>query len=64
MQHAVFFTHIDDEPELAERIQRGLEMARDDGSLDKLFAAIPNFLPRREELKKRSRRVIELKAPE
>jgi len=49
---------------LAERIQRGLEMARDDGSLDKLFFSIPNFRQAWEQLEKLDRNVIELKVPE
>lgn len=49
---------------LAERIQRGLEIARDDGSLDALFFDIPNFRQAWEQLQQFNRKVIELKVPE
>lgn len=49
---------------LAERIQRGLEIARDDGSLDALFFDIPNFRHAWEQLQQLNRKVIGLKAPE
>jgi hypothetical protein len=50
--------------DLAERIQRGLEIARDDGSLDALFFAVPNFRQAWEQLQQLNRKVIELKVPE
>ena len=60
----IYFFVSNDKSALAKRIQRGLEMARDDGSLDELFFAIPNFRQAWEELQKLDRQVIELKAPE
>jgi hypothetical protein len=50
--------------ELAERIQRGLELAQQDGSLDVLFFSIPNFRNAWEQLQKIERKVIELKTPD
>lgn len=50
--------------ELAARIQRGLELAQADGSLDKLFLATPNFRKAWEELQQLDRKVIELNVPE
>ena len=49
---------------LAARIQRGLEIARDDGSLDKVFFATPNFSKAWEELQQLDRKVIELNVPD
>jgi ABC-type amino acid transport substrate-binding protein len=49
---------------LAQRIQKGLEIARDDGSLDTLFFSIPNFRQAWEQLQKLNRHVIELNVPE
>ena len=48
---------------LANRIQKGLEIARDDGSLDELFLSIPNFRQAWEQLQKLNRTVIELHVP-
>lgn len=48
---------------LAKRIQKGLEIARDDGSLDALFFSIPNFRQAWEQLQTLDRHVIELNAP-
>ncbi len=49
---------------LAARIQRGLEIARDDGSLDEIFFATANFRQAWEELQQLDRKVIELHVPE
>lgn len=49
---------------LATRIQKGLEIARDDGSLDALFFSIPNFRKAWEQLQKLNRHIIELNVPE
>lgn len=49
---------------LAARIQRGLEIAQADGSLDELFFSIPNFRQAWEELQQLDRKVIELNVPE
>jgi hypothetical protein len=49
---------------LAARIQRGLEIARADGSLDELFFATPNFRKAWEDLQQLDRKVIELNVPE
>lgn len=49
---------------LAKRIQRGLEIAQADGSLDELFFAIPSFRKAWDELQQLKRKVIELNAPE
>lgn len=48
---------------LAKRIQRGLEIAQADGSLDELFFAIPSFRKAWEELQQLDRKVIELNVP-
>ncbi|MEN0037137.1 MAG: hypothetical protein AAGC78_08715 [Cellvibrio sp.] len=48
---------------LAERIQQGLELAQQDGSLDALFFSIPNFRDAWERLQKIERHLIELKVP-
>jgi len=60
----IYFFVSNDKGVLAARIQRGLEIARDDGSLDELFFAIPNFRQAWEDLQKLNRRVIELKTPD
>lgn len=62
-QPIYFFVNHDNRA-LAERIQTGLEIARDDGSLDALFFAVPNFRQAWEELQQLNRKVIELKVPE
>jgi ABC-type amino acid transport substrate-binding protein len=49
---------------LAKRIQRGLEEAQADGSLDELFLAIPSFRKAWEELQQLDRKVIELNVPD
>lgn len=49
---------------LAERIQRGLEIARDDGSLDALFFSVPDFRHAWEQLQQLDRTVIELNVPQ
>jgi ABC-type amino acid transport substrate-binding protein len=49
---------------LAKRIQRGLEIAQNDGSLDELFFATPNFRKAWEELQQLDRKVIELNVQE
>jgi hypothetical protein len=49
---------------LAARIQRGLEIAGTDGSLDELFFATPNFRKAWEDLQQLDRKVIELNVPE
>lgn len=50
--------------DLALRIQKGLEMMQQDGSLDVLFFSIPNFREAWEQLQKIDRHVIELKVPD
>lgn len=60
----IYFFVNNNNPALAERIQRGLEIARDDGSLDALFLDIPNFRQAWEQLQQLNRKVIELKVPE
>jgi len=62
-QPIYFFVNHDNRV-LAERIQTGLEIARDDGSLDALFFSVPNFKQAWEQLQQLNRKVIELKAPE
>lgn len=49
---------------LAIRIQKGLELAQQDGSLDALFLSIPNFREAWEQLQKIDRHVIELQIPD
>lgn len=49
---------------LAIRIQKGLELAQQDGSLDALFFSIPNFRSAWEQLQKIDRHVIELQIPD
>lgn len=61
---AIYFFVSNENRMLAKRIQSGLEMARDDGSLDALFFSIPNFREAWEQLQKLDRKVIELKVPE
>jgi hypothetical protein len=60
----IYFFVSNENRALAERIQRGLEMARDDGSLDALFFSIPNFRQAWEQLQQLNRKVIELKIQE
>lgn len=50
--------------DLAARIQWGLELAQEDGSLDKLFFSVPNFREAWERLQSLDRHAIELKVPE
>jgi len=59
-QPIYFFVH---NQALAARIQRGLELAQADGSLDELFFATPNLRQAWEELQQLKRKVIELNAP-
>lgn len=54
-----FFTHKDD-PALAERLQKGLELALEDGSFDALFNSIPRYRWGMEQLQLNQRRVIPL----
>ena len=60
-QPIYFFVH---DQELAARIQHGLELAKADGSLDKLFFATPNLRNAWEELQQLKCKVIELNVPE
>lgn len=60
----IYFFVNNDNHALAQRIQKGLEMARDDGSLDALFFAIPNFRQAWEQLQQLNRKIIELKVPD
>lgn len=60
----IYFFVNHDNAALAQRIQKGLEIARDDGSLDALFFSIPNFRQAWEQLQKLNRHVIELNVPE
>ena len=46
---------------LAARIQRGLEIAQEDGSLDAIFFNIPNFRQAWQQLQQLERKTIELK---
>lgn len=48
---------------LADRIQRGLKIAINDGSFDKLFFSIPGFSRGFKEMKSNSRRVFHLNTP-
>ena len=50
-------------PALAERIERGLRLAQDDGSFDKLFHSIQSFRRSLDEIDTGRRRVFELKLP-
>jgi len=50
-------------PALAERIERGLRLAQDDGSFDRLFHSIPSFKRSLDEIDTGRRRVFELKLP-
>ena len=50
-------------PELAARIERGLRMARKDGSFERLFNSIPAFQRGMAEITARKRRVFELRLP-
>lgn len=59
----IYFFVSNDNRVLAERIQRGLEIAQQDGSLDTLFFSIPNFRQAWEQLQKFDRNVIELEVP-
>lgn len=60
----IYFFVNNNNPALAKRIQRGLELAQEDGSLDTLFSSIPNFRQAWEQLQQLNRKVIELKVPE
>jgi len=60
-QPIYFFVH---DQELASRIQHGLELAKADGSLDKLFFATPNLRNAWEELQQLKCKVIELNVPD
>lgn len=62
-QPIYFFVNLNNQA-LADRIQKGLEIAHDDGSLDALFLSIPNFRQAWERLQKLNRTVIELQIPE
>ncbi len=57
-----FFVHRDDVA-LAERIERGLQMAQRDGSFDRLFNSFESFRRSLAEINAGRRRVIELKLP-
>jgi hypothetical protein len=48
-------------PELAKRIEQGLLIAQQDGSLDELFQSIPNFRAAEEKIRHIDRRIIELR---
>lgn len=48
-------------PELAKRIEQGLLLAQQDGSLDELFQSIPNFRAAEEKIRHIDRRIIELR---
>lgn len=50
--------------DLAIRIQKGLELAQQDGSLDALFFSIPNFREAWEQLNNIDRKIIELQIPD
>lgn len=52
-----------DNPELADRIQLGLELAESDGSRDELFNSIPRFRWAQQQLENHSRNVLRLKLP-
>ncbi len=48
---------------LGQRVERGLRLAKKDGSFDKLFNSIPAFRQAQAEIDARKRRVFELKTP-
>jgi hypothetical protein len=50
-------------PALADRIERGLKLAQDDGSFDKLFHGFPAFKRSLDEIHSGRRRVFELRLP-
>ncbi|WP_062059129.1 substrate-binding periplasmic protein [Cellvibrio sp. OA-2007] len=60
----IYFFVNNNNPALAKRIQQGLELAREDGSLDALFLSIPNFRQAWEQLQQLNRKMIELQTPE
>jgi hypothetical protein len=57
----VYFFVSRDRPELADRIERGLNIALKDGSFEALFLSIPSFRRGLAEIKANQRRVFELK---
>lgn len=57
--HVYFFVRREDE-QLAERLEKGLQRARDDGSWQALFESIPRFQWAQEELQNHQRRVLSL----
>ncbi|MCV2367034.1 transporter substrate-binding domain-containing protein [Roseateles oligotrophus] len=57
----VYFFVSRDRPELADRIERGLNIALKDGSLEALFLSIPSFRHGLAEIKANQRRIFELK---
>src|SRR5690606_4120184 len=58
--NTVYFFVREDNQALAERIEKGLLLARKDGSLDALFQSIPRFQRALAELANHQRRVLEL----
>jgi hypothetical protein len=50
-------------PELAARIERGLRLAKKDGSFERLFNSVPAFQRGMAEITARKRRVFELRLP-
>lgn len=57
----VYFFVSRDRPELADRIERGLNIALKDGSFETLFLSIPSFRHGLAEIKANQRRIFELK---
>jgi hypothetical protein len=56
----IYFFVQKDQQELAQRLERGLQMALADGSFDELLNSIPHYRWAAEELKKANRRIIPL----
>lgn len=50
--------------ELAERVERGLQLSQKDGSFDKLFNSIPRLKWAMAELERGGRTLLQLKTPE
>lgn len=61
-EQPIYFFVAKDNTELSYRIQKGLELAQKDGSLDKLFFSIPNYKTTWEYLQRLDKKVLRLKS--
>jgi len=51
-------------PQLADRIMRGLQLAQEDGTFDQLFYSVPEHRLASEDIKNNTRIIFDLKSPE